>query len=239
MVWMWRNLDQLPQHAAVRTRLLNQARRFHNEIYGDSLPNDHVLEAAWRLRGEDPMSHLEHIRSQIAPVSKLRSLMKTSLDRALRIAPTDARELWWRALTDSEVQRRGEELVDIELVEDELHALRDLQDLVLRRLVKQRLVIEANPSSNLAIGPFSKIAEHPIFRWAPPEGGHDALRPIVVVGSDDPAIFGSELIHEFALLALAAEQRGYSPRAIGRWLQELNQHARAFRFDGGMGPPRQ
>jgi hypothetical protein len=233
VVWMWRRLEELPGHAPLRVSLEAEARRLHRAVYGqgEAMPDMDVLESAWRLRAEDPMSHGRWRAPGVPILGRLRRPMHRSLQRALRSAPPAAEELWWRTLTDPGVRQRGDEPIDVELKREELTALRELQDLLLRRLVRDRVVIEVNPSSNLAIGPFDRISEHPIFRWAPPTDCDEGHRPIVVVGSDDPAIFGTELLHEYALLARAAEERGADRRAIASWLQELDLDAQTYRFD--------
>ena len=67
------------------------------------------------------------------------------------------------------------------------------------------------------------MQDHPIFRWHPPEEDDKAIRPFVVVGSDDPGIFATELIYEYAYLARAAQARGASQREIRDWLRELRK----------------
>lgn len=233
VVWMWGALDTLPSHAPLRTRLFAEVHTLFERVYRRPFPGMEALIAAWRLRAEDPLSYRTLGKHGLLAMGPLRRHMRASLEHALHVATRDARDLWWDTMTDSKVSRRGEEPIDVDLVSDELSALRDLQNWVIRRLVRERIAIEINPSSNLAIGPISRLSEHPVFRWAAPDSVDDAHRPVVVVGSDDPAIFGSELIQEYALLALAAEQRGASPRAVARWLRELSQDARSFRFDGG------
>lgn len=234
VVWMWSAIDHLPDHAHLRVRLMAEARRLFRRIYDRPFPDMEVLGGAWRLRAEGPFAHQATLGCYAPTLGPLRRHMRRSLEVALRDAPSEALDIWWDTVSDGGVQRRGAEVLDVDLPSDEMRALRDLQDLVIRRVVRERIAIEVNPSSNLSIGPMTSIVEHPIFRWAPPEGGSEELRPVVVVGSDDPAVFGSELVHEFALLALAAEHRGAAPRAVARWLRELHDDAKASRFEGSL-----
>lgn len=235
LVWMWCALDAIPRHVALRTRLKTEARRIFREIYGREMPPMDILAEAWRLRAEDPLAHELSPAGGYAVMGPLREQMARSLRRALAQTSMEAQSLWWEALTDPGVLRRGAEIGEVSLQEDELEALRDLQDLVLWRLEKERIAIEINPSSNLAISCIATIGEHPVFRWVPLDDVSNTPRPTVVVGSDDPAIFGSELVHEYALLALAAERRGAVPRAVARWLSELKRDSDAARFVGGFG----
>jgi adenosine deaminase len=99
------------------------------------------------------------------------------------------------------------------------------------KVIRRHLVIEVNPSSNLTIGPFEHLTEHPIFRWLDPRRELTGQNgPLLVVGSDDPSVFGTELIHEYAFLGRAAEELGATPRQIQAWLEHLRQASCQFSF---------
>ncbi len=110
--------------------------------------------------------------------------------------------------------------------------LRAVQEHMLRKIVRRDLCIEACPSSNLAIGGLGRTAKHPIFRWLPVRPadrcGVPTLRVLVV--SDDPAVFHTELIHEYALLAEAARELGHSPADVRDWLDLLRMNAEEMSF---------
>jgi adenosine deaminase len=100
---------------------------------------------------------------------------------------------------------------------------------MLGKLGRRRVAIEINPSSNTSVGFLQNLSEHPVFRWHGPGDVRDDA-PFVVVGSDDPGIFATELLHEYAFLAQAAIERGAEPRAVKRWLEELRQTSIDFCF---------
>ena len=74
----------------------------------------------------------------------------------------------------------------------------ELQNLILQKLKSQKTLIESCPTSNLYLGELTEISELPIFRFLQ----HDLN---VVVATDDPGIFKTDLNHEFSLLNLPVE----------------------------------
>lgn len=125
-------------------------------------------------------------------------------------------------------------LYDFETPE-ELQFMHALQDYLLDQYDRQGLIIETNPSSNVYIARLENHAEHPIFRWNPPDDGtlssgniHNqfGLRrgPIqVLVNTDDPGIMPTTLRTEFALLQEAAIDLGISRTVAQVWLERLRQ----------------
>ena len=119
---------------------------------------------------------------------------------------------------------------------EELRFMHALQDHLLHIYDFKGLVIEANPTSNVYIARVENHAEHPIFRWSPPDeatlipGARDnrfGLRsgPIrVLVNTDDPGIMPTTLRTEFALLREAAVQRGIARTTAETWLECLRRY---------------
>ncbi|MBR7783997.1 antiviral RADAR system adenosine deaminase RdrB [Undibacterium luofuense] len=118
----------------------------------------------------------------------------------------------------------------------ELEFMHALQDWLLTEYDKLGLIIEANPTSNVYIARLKSHAEHPIFRWHPPDEskldtGADAnlygLRrgPVrVLVNTDDPGIMPTTLRTEFLLLREAALELKVGRTVAERWLETLRQY---------------
>jgi len=165
------------------------------------------------------------------------------LDRLLATEPDSktapdqqvAQLLWRHYHFDPGVRAHYEDPMRVSLddpdLDDQWHdAITWVQDEMLREIRKKRIAIEINPTSNLCIGPLHDMTEHPVFRWHPPEETAAAIRPYILVGSDDPGVFGTELTFEYAALSRAAEERGATPREIERWLRDLRDNSKMFCF---------
>jgi adenosine deaminase len=86
------------------------------------------------------------------------------------------------------------------------HGVRCLEDPALvERLRRDRVVLEVCPSSEVSLGVFPRLAEHPLARLI-----EEGLA--VTINSDDPAMFGTTMTRE---LDLAREEFGLSDEQLG------------------------
>src|SRR5205814_1575743 len=96
------------------------------------------------------------------------------------------------------------------------HGTRSREDAaLLRRLAVERVPLEVCPSSNEALGVVRSVAEHPVRAFL------EAGIP-VAVSSDDPSLFGTDLVREYERLHL---ETGVSLEALGRCAAVSFEHA--------------
>lgn len=117
--------------------------------------------------------------------------------------------------------------------DEELIFMGALQDYLLEKYDQKGLIIETNPSSNVYIARLENHAEHPIFRWHPPDESmlHQGAKynkfglrrgPIrVLINTDDPGIMPTTLRTEYALLRDAAIDQGFSRTTTEEWLERI------------------
>jgi len=119
-----------------------------------------------------------------------------------------------------------EEPEDIEFMEA-------IQDHLLDEYEQLGLVLEANPTSNVYIGPLRVYREHPLLRWNPPNPDH--LRPLgpynrfglrrgaipVTINTDDQGIMPTTLRTELHLMREAAVDLGASGVQADAWIDRI------------------
>ncbi len=98
---------------------------------------------------------------------------------------------------DKLIKIKATEIFDID-------ALRALQDSILEMLYEKEIVIETLPTSNVRISYYDTIQNHHIWRLLniseDPNDKTKKVVPPVVVGSDDPGIFSTNIFIEYALI---------------------------------------
>lgn len=79
------------------------------------------------------------------------------------------------------------------------HGVRSVEDPALLDYLRERQVpLEVNPTSNVVLGVYPDMAHHPFCRlW---QGGL-----YVTVNSDDPPLFGTDLVREYEIVARACD----------------------------------
>ncbi len=87
------------------------------------------------------------------------------------------------------------------------HGVRAMEDPNLLALLRERQIpLEINPTSNVCLGVYRRLAEHPFPHL-------DRMGLLVTVNSDDPPLFNTDLCQEYGVLA---DEFGYDATNLAR-----------------------
>ncbi|MDQ7734253.1 hypothetical protein QT231_16185 [Halomonas sp. SpR1] len=135
---------------------------------------------------------------------------------------------------DPEVIGRYEHKQEISLTETTNELLLTAQQYVQQLVVKRHVIIETLPTSNLRISHYQHIRDHHIFRWL---GIKDRVfegdsTMVVVLGSDDPGIFATDMRNEFYhLFSTLITHFNYSEELALETVAKLNENGRIYQFN--------
>lgn len=137
-----------------------------------------------------------------------------------------------RYLTDLGTYQRGAELIEVHIDDDEVAFLERIQLWLRQQLALLGITIESNPSSNLLIGDFPDLREHPTFRLSPLPGSTAPLegRLPVSINTDDPITFATCLADEYAHMYFALIGQGVPTRDALAWLDQAREAGWRSRF---------
>lgn len=110
----------------------------------------------------------------------------------------------------------------ISVTRSEIEVYQKLQAYLIRKVEKKGIYLEANPTSNLSIGDFSQIGNHPIFKLDSIRS-QDGNHSMMTVNSDNPTIFNTNVENELAYIYYAADEFGYSKSEILEWIDRIRQ----------------
>gem|GEM_PF-778940 len=135
-----------------------------------------------------------------------------SILRGSSVDESKERRLFLELLLMRDAPRYQGSFVTVRYDENAVRNLAARQNYVLNRIAEREIVIEANPTSNVFIGPVASYGDHPLRRFLRhsfPNGtsASDGLvgkKPIVTINTDDSGIFGTSLFEEYVNIAKAA-----------------------------------
>ncbi len=127
-------------------------------------------------------------------------------------------------------RKNYDEVIEIET--DKLFssdALGIIQLLILEYLARKEIVIEALPTSNLCISHYQHLKEYHLEKWLEVDQ-EKILLPSVVLGSDDPGIFMTNIYNEYALAYMHLETCNCSASRKMEKILNLHSNSNIYKF---------
>jgi len=107
--------------------------------------------------------------------------------------------------------------------------LRLIQCCMIKFLNKKSIAIEMLPSSNVRISHYKNYDEHHMLRWLGLTNLDDP-KPMIVLGSDDPGVFVTNLRNEYAHILRVVESHCGKDKAK-KILDVLVNNSRVYSFN--------
>ena len=133
-------------------------------------------------------------------------------------------------LVDRSVRNRYEKIIKVEIDDIFTNAnLEEIQKIMLKMMTKRNIVIEALPTSNMHISLYDELKDYHLMRWLNIDKDK-CMMPSVVLGSDDPGIFMTNIFNEYAIAYLHLEDNEYSPAKRMEKIRHLQEFSEIYRF---------
>ena len=120
-----------------------------------------------------------------------------------------------------------EQPINYEVTRQDIQITETLQRLLRQKLSRKGIVVEVNPSSNVAIGEVDKITDHQIYCLNSPDGEDNVM---VCINSDDPTVFHTNVSNELAYIYYGMLYRSVSRERALAWIDKVRECGMASSF---------
>lgn len=194
-------------------RLENDIAELSHKVYNSSYP-PYILVEAWKMRKYNPFLYLEREFSYTTDNwYNIESAEEELSIREKLDSIKDIKNIWMiyhRMYNIGRKENTYDKLMEIDCCDIlNYEEIRILQNIVLNFMALKGIVIETLPTSNVRISYYKNINEYHLSRWIC-NNTENVLIPPVVLGTDDPGIFSTNIYNEFAKAYLNLEVSQYS-----------------------------
>lgn len=205
-----------------------QIAEFTYKVYGRSFP-PYILSEAWKLRKYCPILYLEKSKTSFYDFDIVDSYEN---DKAIRDKIDEdigyIMRRYHRISGDFD-GRCYDELIEIE-GEKILSSsdIRILQGVIIEYLNKNGIIIESLPTSNIRISYYRNAKEYHLKNWM--KNSISPYTPPIVLGTDDPGIFSTNIFNEYARAYLHFEENELSSLDIYNQLSFIHRNSIIYKF---------
>lgn len=213
----------------------NEIAEYSHKVYGYYYP-PYILAEAWKMRKYNPFLYLE--QDFVSPTDDWyrTESMKEEKDIRDRLKECpDVKKIWAAYHRIDNLNYEGHKNMYDELIEiriDEIFNSKEiylLQNLVLTELATKGIVIEALPTSNIRISYYKQLNEYHLSRWMN-NMEEEVMLPPVVLGTDDPGIFTTNIYNEYAKAYLNIEKKIVSSTDRLQTISGLHKNSIIYNF---------
>ena len=112
--------------------------------------------------------------------------------------------------------------IQIEISDEEISIITHIQNFIKEKISKDGIVVETNPSSNIAIGELDHIFEHYIHNLSPVSAESDSIK--VTINTDDPIVFNTNISNEYAYIFYSLIEKGFPREQATLWIDKIRNN---------------
>lgn len=110
--------------------------------------------------------------------------------------------------------------IHYEVTDQDIQITEMLQNILRQKLSRKGIVVEINPSSNVAIGEVDKIMDNQIYHLNQPGRENNVM---VCINSDDPTVFHTNVSNELAYIYYGMLYRSVSRETVLEWVDKVRE----------------
>lgn len=118
--------------------------------------------------------------------------------------------------------------IQIEIDENEIRIIESVQEFIKEKISKEGIIVETNPSSNIAIGELEHIFEHYIHNLNPIGSKSNSIK--VTINTDDPIVFNTNISNEYAYIFYSLLEKGLSREKAIAWIDKIRENGMTSSF---------
>ena len=200
------------------------------KVYNEIFP-PYILAKVWKMRKYDPLMYVDQSENKLHDCLSAKEIKESASVRKL-FEEEDVKKIMniYHRNTLDPVKKNYDESIEIKsdaVITGEQMEI--LQDIVLEFLKVKGIVIETLPTSNLRIGYYNNIKEYHLHNWLKKDKAHKT--PPIVMGTDDPGIFTTNLFNEYARAYLHLEENNVTSQEIYDELAFMHRNSIIFKFE--------
>ncbi|MGH0522074.1 hypothetical protein CN581_14945 [Bacillus toyonensis] len=118
--------------------------------------------------------------------------------------------------------------IQIEINDEEVSVIKTIQKFIKSKISREGIVVETNPSSNIAIGELEHIFEHYIHNLNSVNPESDSIK--VTINTDDPIVFNTNISNEYAYIFYSLIEKGFSREQAILWIDKIRDNGMTSSF---------
>lgn len=210
--------------------IINRVQELSHSIYEKSY-SLRILEESWRMRRYCPILLFAEKRDFAKILTVYDDDEWADIQNSILDYTSDERVEILRKYHDKKYRKKYEKIIEVNVNEIfTCEELTTLQKLTLEELHRREIVIETLPTSNVRIGHNANFTTYHLWNWLEWEKQGASIPPIVV-GTDDPGIFATNIYNEYTnIYCYLVYTRKVSHNEAMSVIERLDKNARIYRF---------